>query len=927
MKRTLWLFLLALATSACGDSNTNTAAPQLIGVATCGDQTVLAAGQCVPDDGLGACGMGLVLVEGTCVATDALCTQGTTFDVVTMRCSAEVTCGPGTAAVDGLCRPLAESVDDPSALREDERLQNDPIFGGTPQDLTLPDFGDSVRLLGTLSPPADFNADGITDQDRDVYRVRAAAGTYLRIQTARAIRGSFGFRVTGPHGFVRQSPGFQAEGDRKVYLPYDGAYDITVLPQAQVIELGAGPSGSVLDTYLLVVENLGDFDVGGAVPIDVEESLKVVPGEYEEISNNLYRLRIQGDHLARFSLSPEDEVVEPIFVLLDDAGNPRGEFDRGDTAALLSKAQGDPLVLIDYVRMNGRAGYDVNTEEVELKGVRGTLSAAQRVSSDASVDLAPGRDVFYSIEVDLGPDTQGLVVSARAQLTDPSASVRLEAFDPNNAPIASSELNPGRFFASESGTYVVRVVNSEMETRERVTGLELTAFAPLDLGEISAARPAVEQTMTLSIERPTFFTFTATGGSSVAPSFTSSAEEFVSMTLFTPRFFAQASRTGVRSANLGIQPIRPEGRRVGIIANLSFAEISGTLSLTSAPGPEPEREPNDRRAIAPPLDTFPAIRTGRVGGGDVDYYKITPSEAVGLELRAMPIAGRGALEVQVQHEDGSVFERGEPSGSESGTAAVLAPGRTYFVRVSAQGAPLDYGFVAEEVDFGGTPEVEPNEDPSTATALFATGAPASFVGVGTIESFGDDDTFAIDLAADTFLHVEVEPLRIDLAGSTDDLFVTIAGPDEVPLMRDAPFVLLPSGKSTVTVSTLRDLNRGSGYRVTVREVTFEDLGALGTGRVIERDGFTPIRRRLQFYRLTLEPELHRDETFVAGTSGAMYILDADGGEVFTPRTSETQFSFLSDPSFSSTTLSAGTYYIATEQSPEQPFRALFARLG
>lgn len=87
--------------------------PTETGSLTCGPGTRVESGQCVPD-GVGglSCGVGTVQsMDGTsCVPAPEACGPGTTFDAATRECISDtaVTCGPGTAEMNGECLPTPD---------------------------------------------------------------------------------------------------------------------------------------------------------------------------------------------------------------------------------------------------------------------------------------------------------------------------------------------------------------------------------------------------------------------------------------------------------------------------------------------------------------------------------------------------------------------------------------------------------------------------------------------------------------------------------------------------------------------------------------------------------------------------------------------------------------------------------------------------
>src|SRR5690606_26844727 len=97
-------------------------------------------------------------------------------------CVPDIVCGPGTVAIDTVCRPVDDLLSLDADLVEPVPDKNDPGLGGAPLPLALEPVGESVIVEGIIARPVDLDGDGDVDQDRDFFRFDAAAGQLLRVR-------------------------------------------------------------------------------------------------------------------------------------------------------------------------------------------------------------------------------------------------------------------------------------------------------------------------------------------------------------------------------------------------------------------------------------------------------------------------------------------------------------------------------------------------------------------------------------------------------------------------------------------------------------------------------------------------------------------------------------------------------------------------
>jgi hypothetical protein len=169
---------------------------QCVPDAECGPDTHLEDGRCVPDM---VCGPGTHLQGGQCLP-DAECGEGTVFDVATGMCvpAFDTICGNGTVhdEVTGGCLPdydalcaegsVWDEAEGRCILAEPDVLEgtenNDPLTGGEPADLDLPDEGTTLTVGGVVEPPADLLGDGTLSADLDGFAFEADEGQVIRFE-------------------------------------------------------------------------------------------------------------------------------------------------------------------------------------------------------------------------------------------------------------------------------------------------------------------------------------------------------------------------------------------------------------------------------------------------------------------------------------------------------------------------------------------------------------------------------------------------------------------------------------------------------------------------------------------------------------------------------------------------------------------------
>ena len=97
------------------------------------------------------------------------------------------------------------------------------------------------------------------------------------------------FTVTGPNGYYRESQlGFALDADRQLVLPFDGEYDVTVLPSV-VLQGASEPIGDANATYAAIIE-VQAWPVATALAVPVSGELVQSAGSLLNLDDNFFQL-------------------------------------------------------------------------------------------------------------------------------------------------------------------------------------------------------------------------------------------------------------------------------------------------------------------------------------------------------------------------------------------------------------------------------------------------------------------------------------------------------------------------------------------------------------------------------------------------------------------------------------------------------------
>lgn len=810
MRNALCAVVLAcVASYGCGDDGGSSV--------ICGAGTIEQNGECVVTGDV--CDNGTVFDQttGTCVPGD-LCDTGTHLDETTGTCVPDVTCAPGEVPHNGICLSPEEIDADQADVTEASPDDNDPVYGGTPESLTLPGIGDSTIFTGQIGTPTDLDGDNQADQDWDFYQFDASAGDVVHVLIKSLGAASMGFLVLGPNNYVRFSPlFFVAEPRRDLVLPYTGTYFIAIAPQLRVAEIdtaiGAAPEGGDEYGYVATLERkpaLTASDLVQGTPAS---------GNFSDLTDNLYLIKASAGELVRSSLADPISVdVDPIFIVLDSSGTPTGEATAPELLHLAA-ANDDLHVLVDYVIMLGPDdAYSFGSELVTLNDL-GSVAADGSLTAvpDPAVSVAPGDAAYFSVTVaaeqvvEIAVDMGSTAVSAPdVRVISAGDVVVARALD------TSSGI---RWYAPSGGTFVIEVLNDDDTDTGAVT-LDVTSTSVVDLGSFDATTntTATSTAMGLATKTNAYFKVTASEDLLLSIDVAQSSSVDLDGYLYTTMFDELT-----RDATSGTDPSMPfavvSSGDVSLVRVFNFSSTTAAtdveVTVTASTAPTPEVEPNDTAATAQTLPDLNSVLGATSASSDKDYFTFTPTTTGLYKITATDLDGGTGLVVTLFNSAGDVLES-DDVGSAPFTGAVLQASTDYVVLVEDDFGATNYVLSFEEITVATPLEMEPN-DSSTATPVTITSAPETLT--GSFGADGDADWFKVTLASG--MDVAIEFVSVDLGGTALDVntnaTIEVYGSDgTTPITPTGATYSLPTGDSFIKVSGY-DSNGGNTYAVFVND--------------------------------------------------------------------------------------------------------------
>jgi hypothetical protein len=904
----------------CADGTTLTAGECVSNVACGAGTSTDATGKCVPDHEELECADGTKLEGTTCVPdTDTVCETGTS--AVDGTCVADVVCGDGTTAREGECL----SNDDLLALDADvteEDVENDLNHGGTAQTVTLPMASETLTVAGGIGTPADKDNDGFADQDFDTYAIAGEAGDYLRLEAIDNGSGTVGFLVQGPNAYVRLSPTHENGGARKVLLPYDGNYAITVGPTSHFTNGSLGARGGDDANYVLAVENLGDFDTSTATTIDatVGESAS---GNFADLGDNLVAVNAPTGSTINVSFPELGIDATAAAILLDANGEVLGEQMIDAQGLVHVPASDDNLqILLDYVVLQGdRDAYTLAASTATPESIGETLLGTKTVDVDESTYVIPAGDsLFFTFDVAIEKDDGTAVPTGLVETVFADSdidTIEYRVYDPNNERVRGFNALSG-FHATVGGTYTLEVVNTDPLRTAEIAALYFASYVPADLGTFDATTTTMGDHSFATLPYPEFrlMTFETTEAVSATMASVQSTSESLQLFILADDLSQIAGAQGQAPGMAGV-PLTEPGRYFGLIYNPGgfFGGTDATAvntTLETAAAPAQATEPNNSVADATPIADTDTRMVGTLEGGpmrDYDIYEIatgiTDPTLVEASIFSMAAAEAGTVAVELRDENGVLYDiTGDSSTAFVG--AVLQPGTSYYLHVyrTSGFAPLPYSVsVAHNGDIDAALETEPNEMDTDAVTMAGLTAPTAFLAGGTLAGNADVDWYEFQLPLDSFVSLEVGALGNLAAGTDVDMeFYEDDGTGMLTQVTLEDLMDLDSGRKLIKVSGGTATGYANSYTLRASVISPSALPAPTMGQLDSETGTFDVSGK-KLFTIELGADLATDdsETFVLWSDAQIDVLDAS----MQPIHSGTE----AGAAFSSTTLTAGTYFV------------------
>lgn len=707
------------------------------------------SGNCVA--GTAECGAGTALdgSTGTCVPTEEVCDTGTVFDEDSGLCLPGVSCSAGDVIVDGVCANPAEELASTADVTDAEN--NDPVYGGTAQELTVKGTGAQTVFTGTISAPVDLDADGEVDQDVDVFSFEATEGDWFEISLQSLGLPSPIFTVEGPNGFFRVSPTLAGPAAaRQIVVPADGTYLVTVLPLSGVY--GNFPVGGDDWNY---VGSLKQIDT--PTPAELDFSADVLAGSYGSLSDNFYKITgYSAGDLVTVTVNSADEGASGVFSSWNSATEfaASTDFDAGDSFNVIIPPTGELFVVVDWsvLEVSG-ASFEFSSELAEnfqnvgiLDDDSVTASAVETIEADESFS--------YIFTVNAGQ------VIKLTNSNDEGDTVYMGLRDANgNQLVADTSTSRIYWYSESGGTYIATIDNDYSYMPDPITAtLTITTSTPGDLGAASIGDTISESVSdTLLDGESNFHLLTLNENVSVSGDFTTPADEDVDVYFLNPTTNARNNSFVSSGSESFTDVVLPSGTL--LIQVRAYDDTTYDINLTFAASPQLEVEPNNSISEATPFDISDlssVLRGTMTSGGEVDYYSVQLDADLGAnEVFILDVAGvsSGSTEFACFLTDAAGTDVGtiHPDGITNGCLTMsddLVAGETYYLKVERTYLSTSIGYNLTARIESGVLESEPNEDETSATAVLLDDLLTGGALFGNLPVNSDVDYFSFELAAD-----------------------------------------------------------------------------------------------------------------------------------------------------------------------------------
>jgi hypothetical protein len=590
--------------------------------ATCGAGTVLVDGECVSE---AQCGSGTVYdaTTGECVAVEP-CLPGTIYDPDSGLCLLDLQCGDGQVPLNGLCVPDFEQLIAAADVLEPANDLNDPAFGGTAQPLVLEPIGERTIFVGRTSRPTDLDGNGEDDQDADYYTFEGTTGQALRVSLISAGLPQPWAALSGPNGYLRELPlGWMAEPWRDVVLPYDGTYELRVVPT--VYELARLQIGGSEARYIGIIEEMALPSFVNVVPGSAATP-QAIAGNALDLSESMLAMLAPARSAVEVRLSSvSSELTPAVLVFRRDMtllADVVVDLAQAPWVATWIDPADDAIVVIDWIRSTGpddAFGLDVVFAPVAEMGT----VAGGRTAVSTGLNLAGNELGAWVLSV-----SEPQILSGVISFTGPDIQIHTDG-----RPAALQYDDEDMLFFAEPGQYVVFAKNDTTTVRTAATA-SFEVISPYNLGTLEAGAAA-----------------TQIGGAELSFSNNDDESAWVVARTSVDGMLAVAPRTATGETELTFYSafggllrtqIRGELKRAvrtrtragePVIVRLQSGQpavLDWTMQVWAESEPAHfDVEPNDVIAQAQDLGTLPVVTVGDAAADTYDIYTFGLPEPLG----------------------------------------------------------------------------------------------------------------------------------------------------------------------------------------------------------------------------------------------------------------------------------------------------------
>ena len=717
-----------------------------IAAAACGDGATLdpMSGTCKPAEG--QCGKGKTWDDdqSKCVENKELCEKGTHFkDGV---CMPDDFCQMGDIVFNGKCVKPAEKLAANADLTESEN--NDPSYGGSPNQLTVKMAGKDSVFKGTIDKPKDNNMDGIDEQDWDVYSFSAKAGDWFQISVQSIGAPQPHMIVKGPNGWMRSSTdGLETIAARQMVAPTDGDYEIWVAPASVALQDNVGPVGNQ------------DWDYVGALkkmnmpsPSTIDMTSKNASGNFMKLTDNLFKVQgFSGGDVLQVTPEKAGSEVAGVATIWKDSSTQIAtlELEPGETVTyeVPNTSSGDFLMHLDWVGAKGTddAFEIAATKITDIEDIGTVKKDGTSTSSKHTVNA--GQTYYYKFSAKAGQVIavgQSNKNGRRLDLTLTSNGQELldwEGFDALN----DGQAKAAYWYSDTATSYQVKVTPSDPAVTLEELTLGVKSSTPTDLGQKQPG-DTIKHTESdkLSDNRSEFYKvdFQSDVGLSGTVDKTKDRDDatfWIYDSDYEPQY---RNNEAAQDIELDTVPISKGVKLIRFEANDGVDKYEFDLSVEA--GPATESEPNDSPGRASRVKSK-KTNVGTVSPGDVDYWRIDLRNKLGSdEILTAEVEGPfKGNSWNCEFIDGSTQKTVKKLSERDRGCTVLLGGLkkgTHFLGVSLEGT--DSGTYSLKVQRAkGQLESEPNNSSGKANTLDYSKWSMGYPAYGEVPTRSETDFF------------------------------------------------------------------------------------------------------------------------------------------------------------------------------------------